>query len=107
MDKSIEQRVKEHLCRSCGFGMEDVQELYGLGCRTVLDTRSRLAGAFLLSDMRELEEASHMLKGALFNMGLNELGEMARQMEQAGKAGRIEEARAVFEELHPALDCFL
>lgn len=87
--------------------MEDAEELYGLGCRTVLDTRNRLDGAFLLSDMRELEEASHMLKGALFNMGLNELGEMARQMEQAGKAGRIEEARTVFQELHPALDCFL
>lgn len=106
MDKSIEQRVKEHLSRSCGFGVEDTQELYGLGCRTVLATRNRLGGAFLLLDMREMEEASHMLKGALFNMGLNELGEMARQMEQASKAGRIEEARAVFQEIDPVLDSF-
>jgi hypothetical protein len=47
-----------------------------------------------------------MLKGTLFNMGLLELGELARALELAGKGGRMEEARAVYDSLSSALKFF-
>ena len=105
-EKSMEQRVKEHLCQVYGLGLDDVEELYGLGCQTVAATLGRLESAFLRSDAQEVADAGHMLKGALFNMGLLELGELARALELAGKAGRMEEARAVYGALCPALKFF-
>ncbi|MDY0226858.1 MAG: Hpt domain-containing protein [Desulfomicrobium apsheronum] len=103
----MKQRVKEHLCRVYGLGMDDIDELYGLGCQTVAATLSRLETAFSgAGDEQEIADAGHMLKGALFNMGLVELGEMARALEQAGKDGHMEEARAVYERLRPALKFF-
>jgi HPt (histidine-containing phosphotransfer) domain-containing protein len=102
----MEQRVKEHLCQVYGLGLDDVEELYGLGCQTVAATLGRLEAAFLRSDAQEVADAGHMLKGALFNMGLLELGELAKALELAGKAGRMEEARAVYDALRPALKFF-
>jgi HPt (histidine-containing phosphotransfer) domain-containing protein len=102
----MEQRVKEHLCQVYGLGLDDVEELYGLGCQTVGATLGRLEAAFLRSDAQEVADAGHMLKGTLFNMGLLELGELARALELAGKGGRMEEARAVYDALSPALKFF-
>jgi hypothetical protein len=47
-----------------------------------------------------------MLKGALFNMGLVELGEMAKSLELAGKAGRMQDARTIYAGLLPPLRSF-
>jgi HPt (histidine-containing phosphotransfer) domain-containing protein len=86
--------------------MDDIDELYGLGCQTVADTLGRLEAAFSVCDEQEVADAGHMLKGALFNMGLVELGELARALELAGKDGRMEEARDVYGRLRPALEFF-
>lgn len=102
----MEQRVKEHLCQVYGLDMDDVEELYELACRTVASTRARLEDAFFRSDVREIADAGHMLKGALFNMGLAELGETARTLELAGKAGCMEDARAIYAGLLPSLERF-
>ncbi len=102
----MEQRVKEHLCQVYGLGMTDVEELYELGCQTVAFTLGRLEDALSRSDAQEIADAGHMLKGALFNMGLAEFGEMARALELAGKDGRVKEAQAIFAGLQIALAGF-
>jgi hypothetical protein len=99
----MEQRVKEHLCRVYGLGLSDVRELFEIGCQTVLDTLTRLEKAQACVDMHEVGEASHMLKGTLFNMGLIELGEMARNLEVAGKGACHEEAAQILARLGHAL----
>ena len=106
MDKSLEQRVREHLCQVFGLGQEDVQELFEIGHGTVMDALGRLDAAFARDDVQELVDASHMLKGTLFNMGLTELGEAARSLEMAGKAGRLDEIGAVYPALRRALENF-
>jgi len=106
VEKSLEQRVREHLCRVYGLGMEDVQELFEIGHGTVEDTLLRLDEAFARSDMEELADASHMLKGTLFNMGLTELGEMARALELAGKKGDVAEAQSLYPGLRKILGTF-
>lgn len=99
----MEQRVKGHLCRVYGLDMGDVQELFEIGCQTVLDTLARLHKAQACADMHEVGEASHMLKGTLFNMGLIELGEMARNLELAGKGACHDEAAKILAGLGHAL----
>lgn len=102
----MEQRVKEHLCLVYGLGLDDVEELYELGRQTVRDTVRRLGDALAQGDAQEAADAGHMLKGALFNMGLSELAEQARSLELAGKSGRLEEARLIYAALCPVLGRF-
>ena len=106
MEESFERKVKEHLCRVCGLGPDDVEDLYALGRQTVLDTRERLDGAFSRGDAGEAADAGHMLKGALLNMGLEEPGATAKSLELAAKAGRMDEARDLYEALRPLLARF-
>ncbi len=106
MAKSLEQRVKDHLCHVYGMGPGDVLELFEIGRGTVADALVRIEGALSREDMQEVVDASHMLKGTLFNMGLHDLGEMARSVELAGKARRLDEARSVFPGLRRALAQF-
>jgi histidine phosphotransfer protein HptB len=102
----MEQRVKEHLCHVYGLGMSDVEELYELGRQTISGARYRLDDAFARFDSQEVADAAHLLKGALFNMGLTELAEQARALELAAKSGRLEETRLVYAALCPVLDTF-
>lgn len=106
VDKSLEQRVREHLCQVFGLGLEDVQELFEIGHGTVMEVMGRLDGAFARGDVQEMIDASHMLKGTLFNMGLTELGEAARSLEMAGKEGRLDEIGSVYPALRRALENF-
>lgn len=99
----MQRRIKEHLCTVYGLGMDDVQELFEIGCQTVLDTLERLEKAQACADMHEVGEAGHMLKGTLFNMGLIELGEMARDLELAAKGSRRDETAEVLARLVRAL----
>jgi len=96
---SLEQRIKEHLCRVYGLGQGDVAELYEIGRHTTGETMARLELARRRADAAELAEAAHMLKGTLFNMGLTELGEVARSMELAARDSRLDETSACFSRL--------
>lgn len=103
VEKSLEQRVREHLCRVYGLGINDVQELFELGRDTVMDTLRRLDEAHAGADWAGTADAAHMLKGTLFNMGLTELGESAKALEFAAKDGRVEDIRILLPELRRAL----
>lgn len=106
MEKSLERRVLEHLCRAYGLGLEEVRELYAIGRDTVGETLGRLDEALARDDWPVMADAAHMLKGTLFNMGLQELGEAARNLELAAKEGCSIEARRLHAELVPALKEF-
>lgn len=99
VDKSLERRVLEHLCRVYGLGLDEVRELYAIGRDTVGETLRRLDEALARDDWSEMADAAHMLKGTLFNMGLQELGDAARNLELAAKEGRLDEARGLHAEL--------
>ncbi|KAF5050776.1 hypothetical protein DSECCO2_426020 [anaerobic digester metagenome] len=99
METSLERRVLEHLCRVYGLGLEEVRELYAIGRDTVGETLRRLDEARARDDWPVMADAAHMLKGTLFNMGLQELGEAARNLELAAKEGRAVEARRLHAEL--------
>lgn len=103
---SMERMVKDYLCRIYGVGAQEVADLYRLGCDTVLETQGRLEQALERNDTVEIVDGSHMLKGTLFNMGLGELGELARAMEQAAKVGDISQAKVIFSQLRQLMEFF-
>lgn len=91
-----------------------IEELRALGRRTGRDLLGSLATLFRQSSAEHLEElqrafatldpdaaqrAAHTLKSSAGNIGATELAELARQIEEAGRAGSIAEARPFFEEL--------
>jgi len=99
VENSLERRVLDHLCRVYGLGLEEVRELYAIGRDTVGGTLGSLEEAQAREDWAGMADAAHMLKGTLFNMGLQELGEAARNLEMAAKEARTAEARRLHAEL--------
>ncbi len=55
-------------------------------------------------DAQSLERAAHRLKGLLANFGAEEATSCARQLEQCGNAGRVEEAGEMLDCLTRELD---
>lgn len=82
----MKKTIKAHLCSMYGLGADDVEDLYQLGVQTVRDCL-RVLDAEYARDMASFAESMHTLKGALFNMGLEGLGNQARVLELAGKNG--------------------
>ena len=106
VEKSLEQRVLEHLCRVYGLGPDEVRELFAIGRDTVGQTLQRLEEALGREDWPGMAEGAHMLKGTLYNMGLTEMGGVAKNLELACKQGRADEARGLFAGLTISLGVF-
>jgi HPt (histidine-containing phosphotransfer) domain-containing protein len=60
--------------------------------------------ALAARDARGLRDAAHALKGACGNISAEELREAARDLEQIGDAGRIDDAPAAVARISAALD---
>lgn len=103
----METKVKEHLASMYGVDKDDVDALFALARQTVVTALGRLERARALADMKEAAEAGHMLKGALLNMGLAQLGDEARQLEMAAKQGLADEVGGRIELLSRELLCLV
>ena len=99
----MEAMVKKHLASVYGMDLNDVEELFVLGRQTIVNALGWLERAKVLADMNEMVEAAHMLKGALFNMGLSQLGEDAKLLEMAAKQGAGDEVEGRATQLSCAL----
>lgn len=95
----MEHRVKSHLCRVYGLGLDDVGELFEIGRDTVLDSLGRLERAIIGHDLAEAREVGHMLKGTLYNMGLDDIAELARELEAKAKNGVVMDTEVLFKSI--------
>ena len=102
----MEHRVKKHLCRVYALSLDDVGELFEIGRETVLESLERLERAIAERDLAEAREVGHMLKGTLFNMGLDEVAEMAKELEAKGKNGDMADTAAIFAAVRRTLNEF-
>lgn len=91
-----------------------IEELRALGLRTGRDLLGSLATLFRESSFQQLAElrqafeardpqaaqrAAHSLKGSAGNIGATEIAELARQIEEAGRAQAIDSVRPRFDRL--------
>lgn len=103
----MEHRVKNHLCHVYALGLDEVGELFEIGRDTVLDSLGRLERAIARSDLTEAREVGHMLKGTLYNMGLDDVAEMAKALEAKAKNGDMLETATIFEAVRQQLSEFV
>lgn len=85
----MEKRIKEYICSTYGVALADVDELFELGRKNICETLERLVSAIHAGNAETVVESAHMLKGTLYNMGLSELGDLARQIELEAKDGTV------------------
>lgn len=83
--------------------MDEVGELVEIGRDTVFESLGRLERAFEARDAGEVREIGHMLKGTLYNMGLEDVADKAKCLEDEAKKGALARAGVLFEELRREL----
>lgn len=92
----MENRVKQHLSRVYALSADEVGELFEVGRDTVLEAMDCLERAIAARDALNAREMGHMLKGTLYNMGLEDLAEEARALEIEAKDGSMAEVERIF-----------
>ena len=76
-----------------GDGLDLVESILRIFIESADESVRRIENAILARDGEELASAAHALKSSSFNVGAKHLSEFYRQLEQLGRAGRLEEAR--------------
>lgn len=101
--------MTEHLDGAVLAVLQDVMEdEYPLLVQTFLDdslTRlGELGRALLTRDPEAVRQAAHTFKGSCSNMGAGLMAELCKQLEQHGRAGKLDEMSALLEQLQHEFD---
>ncbi len=83
--------------------MDEVGDLVEIGRDTVFESLGRLERAFEARDVGEVREVGHMLKGTLYNMGLEDVADLAKSLEMEAKKGDLAKAGAFFADVRREL----
>ena len=78
-----------------GVGPELIQELVGLLKEDVPSRIQAVRLGFEAGDEEQVLQEAHQLKGALGNLGLLRFADLARQVEQMAREGRLQEGGPV------------
>lgn len=82
-----------------GDAFKDVVDKHS---KSAKDNIKRVEQALKMNDANELEHAAHSLKGASAQFGAMSLNAISMTIEQLGKEGKVEEAKALLDELKTA-----
>lgn len=86
MNPSLEALVRAHFTEAFGLPLEAADTLWQTGRQSLGEGLAALGRALEAGDIPAASHWAHSLKGNLLNMGLAELGELARSIEQAVQA---------------------
>ena len=78
------------LAENIGLEEDEFLEMLDLFVEVSLSDLSRLKAAFEKGEEEKVVEASHSIKGAALNLGLDEISEVAKGIETNARAGRLE-----------------
>lgn len=84
-------RLQAHAYLQRELGLDDAQIINILGTLSVplKKTLESVDEAYQGTDLHELAEAAHSLKGALLNIGLDELADLVKKIEQSSATGEV------------------
>jgi len=77
------------LAENLGLEEDEFLEMLDLFVEVSISDLSRLKAAFEKGEEEEVVEASHSIKGAAINLGLDEIAEVAEGIETNARAGRL------------------
>ncbi len=85
---SIAEQVKHHVCEQFQLEEEKVEAMLPTFFTTLQEHVHELEEGLQANDPAAIGRVGHMLKGALLNLGLDDMAEIAHSLEMEGKAGR-------------------
>lgn len=86
------------------IGAEALTDIMDSSRRQFAAARPVLAAALAAQDLRTLHHTAHDLKSSALNIGLRDLGALARDIETACRMGRDDDALRLGETVFPLLD---
>ena len=84
------QQVKSYVCAHFELGEDAVDGMLPVFFSTLQNHMETLEKAANEDNLESTARAGHTLKGALLNLGLDEMAVVARTIEEEGKAGNNE-----------------
>lgn len=83
--KKTQLQAQTYLKNELGMDDEQVLEILKALAAPLKTTLNLVKEAYTERDLKELAETAHSLKGALLNLGLNELANIATMIEESAK----------------------
>ncbi len=80
-------QIKFYLCDQFQLSPEQVGEMLPIFIVTLSTHMQNMERLLQEEDLMALGKAGHTMKGALLNLGLNDCAQLARHIEEKGKAG--------------------
>ena len=90
---------REGLLERLGGDGELLTELLGIFLEECREMLTGVESAVEAGDAHRIERSAHSFKGALLNISADEAAERALQLEQVGRAGELELASSLLEDL--------
>lgn len=81
----LKVQIRQHLLDSFGIDAQDSEDIIKIYSSTLATAIARLKTAIEKRDLPEISRQGHTIKGALFNLGQNELADKVQCMEKAAK----------------------
>ena len=107
MTTTLTTQVRNYLHTTYGFKPEQIDSMV-TSIKYSLDQEFKNAEeALAKQDTEVLWKAAHSIKGALLNAGLNDWGELARNIESSAKEGKDTAYETLFRELKGGVSAIL
>ncbi len=104
VSSSLLEQIKGHVCTHFELGEEAVDNMLPVFFSTLQNHMKNLEKAIAGDDLAITAKAGHTLKGALLNLGLDEIAAVAKIIEEEGRAGNEDaEYLQMFEQLRAKL----
>jgi HPt (histidine-containing phosphotransfer) domain-containing protein len=81
MTDSLSETIKKHLIQEYGLNSEDVDMVYAASVESIKQNIQDLENIDQAPD-KSASRLAHTLKGNLLNMGLSEIAQLARELEE-------------------------
>lgn len=102
------QTIREYLAKQYHLPAEQVESMLPGFLTTLENHMNSLEKALAENDSLLVGKAAHTIKGAFLNLGLGECAELARTIEEAGKAGgNVDDLASQVQELRLQLNRIL
>ena len=101
--KKYQQQAHAYLKAELGMDDEQVTGILKTLSSPLKVTLRSVAAAYKKKNSEEIAETAHSLKGALLNLGLNELAELAKMIELSAATGKQISHERNLAHLHDAL----
>lgn len=83
---SLQERVSDHMCKQYQFSIDKVATMLPTFLNVLQNHMRDMESALAQGEVGAIAKVGHTLKGALLNLGLDDVAEIAKTIETEGMA---------------------